>query len=222
MIERILPDMYRVEIPLPRNPLKALNSYVIKSPDRCYFIDTGMNRKECRQAMDEAVQELDIDLSRTDFFITHLHADHEGQARELATPTSVIYMSEDEAAIIINNRNDKRWQMLEEFFISHGAPEDEARAALQNHPGRIYSSYKPVKYHYVANNDVLQFGSYNFTCIETPGHTPHHMCLYDADKKILIAGDHILIDITPNITHWPEMDNALKKYLNSLDSIDKL
>jgi len=28
--EEILPDLYRIEIPLPRNPLKVLNSYLIK------------------------------------------------------------------------------------------------------------------------------------------------------------------------------------------------
>ncbi len=30
MIEEILANLYRIEIPLPRSPLKALNSYVIK------------------------------------------------------------------------------------------------------------------------------------------------------------------------------------------------
>ena len=30
MVEQILPGMYRMEIPLPRSPLKAINSYLIK------------------------------------------------------------------------------------------------------------------------------------------------------------------------------------------------
>ena len=30
MIEKIFDDLYRLEIPLPRSPLKALNSYLIK------------------------------------------------------------------------------------------------------------------------------------------------------------------------------------------------
>jgi len=46
MIEQILPDLYRMEIPLPVNPLKALNSYVIKTANRFLIIDTGMNREE--------------------------------------------------------------------------------------------------------------------------------------------------------------------------------
>ena len=39
--------------------------------------------------------------------------------------------------------------------------------------------------------------------------------------KILIAGDHILIDITPNIQCWSDTENPLKNYLLSLDKVSK-
>ncbi|HAV10059.1 MAG TPA: hypothetical protein DCX22_00325 [Dehalococcoidia bacterium] len=58
MIEQILSDLYRDEIPLPRNPLKALNWYIIKTADRFLVIDTGMNREECKHAMFETLREL--------------------------------------------------------------------------------------------------------------------------------------------------------------------
>lgn len=32
----------------------------------------------------------------------------------------------------------------------------------------------------------------------------------------MFTADHILFDITPNITMWPNMENALGSYLNSL------
>ena len=37
MIECILPNIYRIEIPLPKNPLKALNSYLIKDPGETFW-----------------------------------------------------------------------------------------------------------------------------------------------------------------------------------------
>jgi glyoxylase-like metal-dependent hydrolase (beta-lactamase superfamily II) len=46
MIEEIAPNMYRTEIPLPRSPLKWLNSYIVKGGDRFLIIDTGFNREE--------------------------------------------------------------------------------------------------------------------------------------------------------------------------------
>ena len=38
MIEEVGTDLYKIEIPLPKNPLKALNSYAIKSPERNLII----------------------------------------------------------------------------------------------------------------------------------------------------------------------------------------
>ena len=68
-------------------------------------------------------------------------------------------------------------------------------------------------------NDTIQVGDYCFTCIETPGHSPGHMCLYEKNKKILFSGDHILSNITPNITCWPDLANTLNAYLKSLDKV---
>ncbi|MBP1716563.1 MAG: Zn-dependent hydrolase, glyoxylase, partial [Deltaproteobacteria bacterium] len=76
MIDEVRPRIFRMEIPLPANPLKAINSYVIKGEDRFLMIDTGMNRSECLEVMESSLKELRIDLEKTDFFVTHLHADH--------------------------------------------------------------------------------------------------------------------------------------------------
>ena len=91
MIKEILPNLYRIEVPLPRNPLQAVNSYVIKAKGQSLIIDTGMNRKECMDVMSSGLKELNVDLKEADFFITHLHADHLGLVSNLATDTSTIY-----------------------------------------------------------------------------------------------------------------------------------
>ncbi len=49
MIEDISPGLYKIELPLPKNPLKSINSYVIKGKDRNLIIDTGMNRLSARK-----------------------------------------------------------------------------------------------------------------------------------------------------------------------------
>ena len=49
-----------------------------------------------------------------------------------------------------------------------------------------------------------------------------HRCLHEPDQKILVAGDHILIDITPNIQCWSDSENPLKNYLESLDKVNRL
>jgi glyoxylase-like metal-dependent hydrolase (beta-lactamase superfamily II) len=78
MIEKVLTNLYKIEIPLPKNPLKNLNSYVIKGAERNLIIDTGWNQEECMNAMQAGLKKLGVDIKNTDFFITHLHADHLG------------------------------------------------------------------------------------------------------------------------------------------------
>jgi len=48
------------------------------------------------------------------------------------------------------------------------------------------------------------------------------MCLYEPSKKLFISGDHILIDITPNISLWSNDENPLNEYLVSLDKVYNL
>lgn len=62
MIDQIATDFYRIQIPLPGNPLRSINAYVIKAPDRNLIIDTGMNQQECMNAMLEGLRELDVHL----------------------------------------------------------------------------------------------------------------------------------------------------------------
>jgi len=76
MIENILANLYRIEIPLPKSPLKALNSNVIKNSERNLVIDTGWNQEECMNAMQSGLKQLGVEIRKTDFFITHLHLDH--------------------------------------------------------------------------------------------------------------------------------------------------
>ena len=73
MIEEILPNLYRIEVPLPQNPLKALNSYVIKAKGQSLIIDTGMKRKECMDVMSSGLRELGVDLKKVDFLNLLLH-----------------------------------------------------------------------------------------------------------------------------------------------------
>jgi glyoxylase-like metal-dependent hydrolase (beta-lactamase superfamily II) len=72
------------------------------------------------------------------------------------------------------------------------------------------------------DGDEIVAADYCFQCVSTPGHSLGHTCLYEPDKKILVAGDHILIDITPNIQCWTDEQNPLQDYLASLDKVNDM
>lgn len=222
-IAEIVPGMYRLEIPLPHNPLKATNCYVILSADRNLVIDTGMNRPECRQAMNEGLRALAVDLSRTDFFLTHMHADHAGLVGELAAQDATVYCSGPDADILqAFLASTARWDDMRRFACRNGFPREDAAQALARHPGNVYSSRRAITYRRVNDGDVVSSGGFSFRCIATPGHTPGHMCLYEPTRRLLIAGDHILSEITPNISLWADDWDPLAAYLASLDKVYNL
>ncbi|NLA26616.1 MAG: MBL fold metallo-hydrolase, partial [Firmicutes bacterium] len=216
VMEEVIPQLFRAEIPLPKNPLKATNSYIIKSSHRNLIIDTGMNREECLTAMKAVLKELEIDLAQTDFFITHLHADHLGLVGELVVPSSRVFFNRPDADIVAMT---DLWELLFHIAGRHGFPEEELKTSLALHPGNRYSATGPIDFEFVSEGDNLQYGPYTLECVHTPGHTSGHMCLYDRSRKIFFSGDHILGDITPNIAAWHDAENPLEEYLESLDKV---
>jgi glyoxylase-like metal-dependent hydrolase (beta-lactamase superfamily II) len=221
MVEEVSPNIFKIEIPLPGSPLKALNAFVLRSQDRFLIVDTGWNREECLSAMRAGLEELNVDLNKTDIVITHLHADHSGLVGALVRRNTKVYLGEIDGSIaaVSQHRRGERLQDQYRTYLSHGFPEPELRKAMENHPGFRYGSSVSIDFTPLRDGDIVEFGNDSLTCIETPGHSPGHMCLYEPKKKILFSGDHILFDITPNITRWPEMENPLRQYLLSLDKV---
>ncbi|NLD20614.1 MAG: MBL fold metallo-hydrolase [Clostridiales bacterium] len=223
MIEQVLDNVYRIEVPLPDNPLKVLNSYIIKSTKgRNLLIDTGFNRIECEQTIQGALAELEIDMSMTDMFITHLHSDHCGLIAVLPHEDTKLYSGEIDGELINFETGNLYWAMLDELFIKYGFPRAEFGRNTDIHPGRKFCNEKRVDFIYLEEGDVLEVGDYKLELVFTPGHTPGHMCLYDRGKKVLFSGDHILGDITPNICIELSCENPLKYYFDSLAKVEGL
>lgn len=217
MIEEIADSLFRVEIPLPANPLRSLNSYVIRTSDRHLIIDTGFDLPECFNAMKEGLKKLDIRLEDSDFFITHMHSDHAGLVTRLITDTSKIYFNKTDVEFLTNLDVEVELNKLSRVSGLSGEVLD---AMISLHSQYRYDINTWIgKVTFVDEGDTLQAGNYTFRAIVTPGHTMGHTCLYEPERKILVSGDHILYDITPSITCWADNENRLKDYISSLDMV---
>ncbi len=220
-IMEIMPDLFVIRVPLRGNPLKYVNSYVIKGKGEALVIDTGMNRDECYEVLVDAFRKLKLDSMQLNFFVTHLHADHIGLVARVAKKESRVYFSEVEADIVKSIMDDPvgYWREVIEFYVRNGFPEEDIRRIVRGHPGIRYTSWSEIEFEKVNDGDEIKVGDFNLRCISTPGHSPAHMCLLEEDRKLLFSGDHVLYDITPNITWWSVMEDSLAEYLRSLDKV---
>ena len=68
----------------------------------------------------------------------------------------------------------------------------------------------------VGDGDEFELGLRRFSCVFTPGHAPGHLCLFDADARLLIAGD-MIAGVGSILIDPPE--GHMATYLRSLDRL---
>ena len=86
-IREVLPEVFRIPVPLEGNPLKELNSYLFRgsreAKQRNLLVDTGFRTEGCKKALLKGLGQLGVSMEDTDILLTHLHADHSGKASAL-------------------------------------------------------------------------------------------------------------------------------------------
>ena len=219
MTVEVYQNIYQHEILLPGNPLRAVNSYIILSNDRNLIIDTGFNSRECKDVFMEGIENLGVDLNKTDILITHLHSDHSGLAADLSRKGINVYAGKIDGKLINEMVEDEYWQRFHEYARIFDLEKD--KVSFNNHPGYRYCPKEYVEFESLEEGDLLDIGDYCLEIVDIPGHTPGHIGLYDRNHRIFFCGDHILDKITPNISFWGFGQDILSVYFNSLKKVEK-
>ena len=218
MIQEILPNIYKIVVPLPHNPLKALNTYLIVGADEFLLVDSGFNRKESKEALFTALESLKVDPDKTRVIITHLHADHSGLAEVLYKKGARLLMEPGEAQRIKSLSEEENWENMKGDLKTFGLEVDQN--FFDDHPGKIYAPKGNFTYQPLKEGENIAIGEYSFEVILVPGHTPGMINLFDRKKGIYFSADHVLDSITPNIGFWGyDQEKMLEKYLNSLQKV---
>lgn len=224
----IAPGVHILEIPMSGSSLNHLNAYLLEGRDGCILIDVGWNKPDSFEVLRSGINRLGFafsDISK--IIITHVHPDHfglAGRVKQLAGRAKlIIHRWEAEVIesryITFANLQDKMTSLLER----HGIPAAELVALRSaSMPVLEFVTYTfPDEVLY--GGEIISNGTHELEVIWTPGHSPGHICLYEARHRLLFTGDHILPRITPNISyHVQSGDDPLGSYLSALRKLEKL
>lgn len=216
MVDEVAKNVFRIDVELPGNPLRATNSYFIRGEDSDLLIDTGFRREECRKALAEGLRILGSRPERRNVLCTHLHADHSGLSKEFRGDGKV-WMGALDIRYFHEMRRLEHRLKTRERFLSEGFPLELLDIVYAVNPAfsqaleSLDERYLPL-----SDGDEIRVGDYTLKTVTVPGHTPGN-CMFWAEKqKIMFTGDYILFDISPNITQWYGMEDALGSYLSGL------
>ena len=221
----VAPGVHRVSVPLPFPP-REVAAWVIEGDLGHVLVDTGMDTPPARGALRGAAEHVGVTPESLAWVvITHVHIDHYGLAGAVRTWSGAkVALHELEEALA--RRFVDRWPEeragAETTFRRSGVPADvipqlvRATDAIHN----LYRDFRPDVVLTGERGPLPGGGGWEW--IHTPGHSPGHLTVYHPERKILIAGDHVLPNISPNIGADIYADDPLSDYLDSLRQLRAL
>jgi len=198
--------------------------YVFETDRGPYLVDSGWNTEEAYRALGAGLAQAGTSIEEVQgILVTHLHPDHYGLAGRVREASGAwIGLHPADAALIHDRYVDPAFlvEMMGAILLRAGAPAEEReslqRAAMPVLP--LVTAATPDLL--VEDGDRLDIPGWDLVAIWTPGHSPGHLCLWDAANSLMLSGDHVLPRITPNIAFHPQAGNdPLGAFLLSLDRV---
>jgi glyoxylase-like metal-dependent hydrolase (beta-lactamase superfamily II) len=226
LIEKIAEDFYMITLPMPFR-LKHVHVFALVHDGSVSLFDTGMNTPETFSTLEESLKSIGKAVRDIDrIFITHFHTDHCGIAGRIQEISgAAIAMSEMDAERIHKDRKKGlNFDQVKQFYREQGLREKVIDNLLE-----LLSSFRKATIPFKVDTNLEDHGSQKvgareFEVISVPGHTRGQVCFFFRREGILLSGDHILPDITPNLSpdpYNPEF-RPLKSFLDSLGQVEDL
>jgi len=223
----VVPGIWRITLPLPF-ALRSVNVYALREGNEWCLIDVGLRTRAAEAALRAGCEAAGLRLRdlRT-IVLTHAHPDHIGLSGILEAESGAqVLMFGPEVEQMWHVWGDAAYESFRataRMFFHHGMPQDEARFSAEEAAQNARAVCLPRRVTPLRDGQKITLPGGRYQVIWTPGHADGHICLYRAADGLLIAGDHILPRITPNIGLYPaSRPDPLSDYLNSLTKIERL
>jgi glyoxylase-like metal-dependent hydrolase (beta-lactamase superfamily II) len=189
-------EIYGISLPTPYE-VGPVNSYLIKNHPYT-LIDPGPGSTTAKKHLTESLAVLGVsmkDIRRV--VVTHCHPDHSGLARWVSEQTgATVYVHRLEVRKL-EEGYDKFQERLP-FLREAGVPEKVLQEIINDKDPLPYPTLPQSGVEVLLGGEELDFEGGALQILHLPGHSSGHICLYEPQDKVLLSGDFILKNITPN------------------------
>jgi glyoxylase-like metal-dependent hydrolase (beta-lactamase superfamily II) len=188
-----------------------VHCYLLPGEEGWTLVDTGLGLPDAEARWEPFLRDLGAPVAR--IVVTHFHPDHAGGGEDAQALTGAQVLqgrTDHEQCERVWGRAD--WsERLADYLVENGLPE-EIGAELRDEARIFGPLIRPAR-----DPGLLTDGDDvdGWRVLELPGHADGHICLHR--DGVLVAGDHLLGEITPTVGLYPESrPDPLGDYLDSL------
>jgi glyoxylase-like metal-dependent hydrolase (beta-lactamase superfamily II) len=221
--ERVLPGVWRLRLPLPIPGVPHCNAWAVAAGDGIVLFDCGMHEPGSLAQLERAMAMVNLRLDLVRLLIcTHAHIDHYGQAATVIERAGCELWMHPEHAHVTAAADDPDAALARRVEIARqsGVPAEPLRAWAEHQSetgsgiARVVLPDRPLLPGVEIATDL---GAW--LVIETPGHAPSHVCLFQPERRLLISGDHLLgrISLYYDYGYTPD---PVGEFLHSLETVE--
>jgi glyoxylase-like metal-dependent hydrolase (beta-lactamase superfamily II) len=223
--ERVLPGVWRLRLPLPWPGVPHGNAWAVAAGDGIVLFDCGIHEPGSLAHLERALGMVNLRLESVRLLVcTHAHSDHYGQAATIVERTGCeLWMHPNHGHMSRAARDPQAWlEQRLEIARQSGIPEEPLRRYVeQRRTDDIGLSGFVEPHRELVEGVTVATDLGDWRVVETPGHAPSHVCLFQPERRVLISGDHLLGRISLYYDYGYSPDPA-GEFLQSLEKVEDL
>ncbi|KAA0235603.1 MAG: MBL fold metallo-hydrolase [Actinobacteria bacterium] len=248
-VTEVAPGILRLQLPVMMPGLGHVNCYAIEDERGFAVVDPGLPGPDSHKILRRRLVQAGASVANIHtVLVTHSHPDHFGGAGRLKLEfgTEVVAheafrtifdpAEKDESPEAITDSSSWRDLVMGEGDELPDLPRRQTPwGVIEFGPGpeellrfrgwdelskRGFLTPRPTKR--LEDAETIRLGRRDWLAVHTPGHTADHLCLFDPEGGVLLAGDHVLPTITPHISGIALSDDPLAQFFTALDKVAAL